>query len=353
VNPPELLDHKADLMVRLENPALKAAWRHQVFLDFADPDAARLDGLDQTRARNNAAVTIETLRKVLPEAEAFHVNRDMASLVAFAATQLDETDRVRKLMMPTRSGIVRFEGGIPFQDVRGKQMLISWIVWGPVYTEDRRHDTGEPSEAVLLWMFNDHREEPDQVAREQMEGDTALPREQWEMVERVAGRWGFTGAQTVYDEQRLGPAWQPPPEAKVAEVMAEGGIPQEYSNVTRIIHAFWLLCGQTVTDVSQADIDRPRRKRAGRANIPPRVVVVRLRNRSTARAEGESLVEWHHRWVVRGHPAWRLCGPDHPLAEPHPERPGEYRCRVWIAPYPKGPKDKPLVISEKVYALHR
>jgi len=349
VNPAELLDHKADLMVRLDNPTLRGAWRHQVFLDFKDSDIAAKEGLDESRARNNAAVTIEQLRSVLPEAECYHVTPDMTALVTFAATQLDQTDRINRLMMPTRSGIARFEGGLPFRDVRGKQMKISWIVWGPILTETRQHDTGEPVEWSMLWMFNDHRDEPDQVAQELEveEPETAALR--W----RLQGRWGFTGAQSITDGQRLGPAWQPPPEAKIETVLAEGGVPVEYSNLTRLIHAFWLLCNQTVTDVGAADIPRPFRKRAGRAKIPPRVVVIRLRHRATARAEGESLVEWHHRWAVRGHPAWRRCSPDHPLAEPYPDDPTMFRCRVWIAPYTKGPEGKPLLISEKVYSLQR
>jgi hypothetical protein len=349
VNAAEVLDHKADLMVRLENPTLRNAWKHQVFLDFRDTDIAAKEGLDERSARNNALVTIEQLRTVLPEAEAFYVSPDMTSLVSFAATQLDDTDRVNRLMMPTRSGIARFDGGLPFQDVRGKQMRISWIVWGPILTESRRHDSGEPSEWTMLWMFNDHRDEPDEVALELAEQEAHLE----ELRGRVQGRWGFTGAQSISDGQRLGPAWQPPPEAKVETVLAEGGVPVEYSNLTRLIHAFWLLCNQTVAEKVDADIDRPRRKRAGRANIPPRVVVIRLRNRSTHRAEGESLVDWHHRWVVRGHPAWRACGADHPLAEPYPDDPTRFRCRVWIAPYTKGPEGKPLVVSDKVYSLQR
>jgi hypothetical protein len=28
-------------------------------------------------------------------------------------------------------------------------------------------------------------------------------------------------------------------------------------------------------------------------------------------------------------------------------------CRLWRAPFVKGPKDKPLVVSQKVYSLSR
>jgi hypothetical protein len=94
------------------------------------------------------------------------------------------------------------------------------------------------------------------------------------------------------------------------------------------------------------------RKRADRKRIPPRVVVIQLRNlEHSARGEGESMVQWGHRWMVRAHPRWQVCGPDHPLAQEI--EPGKWRARIWIWPYVKGPASKPLVISEKIYALHR
>jgi hypothetical protein len=349
VIPAEVLDHKADLMARLTDPRVYAAWRGQVELDIrwigTRGDTLTLTEERKASNRANAAAIVTTLKDDLPEAECFHVNRDMTTLVQYVATQLDETDRFRRLMLPTRAGIVRFEGGIPWTDVRGRQMRMSWAVWGPILATTSRHDVGEPTEYTHFWMFNDHHIEPDEIAQEMFR----------EMPEarHVFGRWGFMGGEYLAEGQRLGPAMRQPDDAKMAEVLSDGDVPTAYTNPSRLMHALWLLLGQTVTQTDEAHLDRPRRKRAGRAGIPARVTVVQLRNIESRRAEGESLVEWTHRWVVRGHPAWRACGPNHPDAEPYPDDPTRFRCRVWIAPYTKGPDGAPLVVTDKVYALHR
>jgi hypothetical protein len=354
---PEMLDHKADLMVRLASPTVYAAWRGQVEADIrwtGLPDPSYPTFRQQQMNRANAAAIITTLRYDLPEAECFHVNQDMTTLVRYVATQLDETDRFRRLMLPTRSGIARFEGGIPWIDVRGKQMRLSWVVWGPILAGTSRHDVGEPAEWTHFWLFNDHFDEPDEIAAE-LYADCARRDGQRgvDWARHTFGRWGFMGGEYLAEGERLGPPLREPDEEKAAEVLADGDVPHAYMNPRRLLCALWLLLGQTVTSTVPADIDRARRKRAGRAQIPARVTVVQLRNIESRRGEGESLVEWSHRWVVRGHPAWRACGPNHPLAEPYPDDPTRFRCRVWIAPFQKGPADKPLVVTEKVYALHR
>lgn len=348
-----MLDHKGDLMIRLEDPRVYLGWRDQVMADIrweGDELRARYPVAERNRMnRSNAAAIITTLKTDLPEAECFHVNEDMTSLVQFAATQLDETDRFRRLMLPTRSGLARFEGGIPWTDVRGKQMRLSWVAWGPILAQHGSHDVGEPSEYTHFWMWNDHFIEPDQIAQEM----AAKQQDGGELYRRIYGRWGFMGGEYLSEGERLGPAMRLPTEAKLAEILADGDVPTAYTNPRRLLQALWMLLGQTITLSTEAHLDRPHRKRALRANIPARVTVVQLRNVESRRTEGESLVEWSHRWLVRGHPAWRACGPNHPDAEEHPTEPGRYHCRVWIAPYQKGPEDKPLVVTDKVYALHR
>jgi hypothetical protein len=362
MRPADVLDHKADLMARLTSPVVYSAWRGQVEMDIrwegSDPNYPGSRREQMNRA--NAAAIITTLKTDLPEAECFYVNEDMATLVQYAATQLDETDRFRRLMLPSRSGIVRFEKGIPWQDVRGKKMILSWAVWGPILATDSRHDVGEPTEWTHFWLFNDHFDEPDQIAHELFtDSRERAVKRGWRPEEGVAwarqtfGRWGFMGGEYLSENERLGPAMREPDEEKMAEVLADGDTPTAYTNPKRVLHALWMLLGQTVTRTDDAHLDRPVRKRAMKARIPARVTVVRLRNVETHRAPGESLVEWNHRWVVRGHPAWRACGPNHPQAELYPGTADKYRCRVWIAPFVKGPEDKPLIKNEKVYALVR
>ena len=51
--------------------------------------------------------------------------------------------------------------------------------------------------------------------------------------------------------------------------------------------------------------------------------------------------EYSHRWIVRGHMRNQPVGPRNAIG-------GQRHERVWIAPYVKGPEDKPLVLKDRV-----
>lgn len=51
--------------------------------------------------------------------------------------------------------------------------------------------------------------------------------------------------------------------------------------------------------------------------------------------------EYSHRWIVRGHMRNQPIGPRNTEG-------GQERMRVWIAPYVKGPENKPLVLKDRV-----
>jgi len=90
-------------------------------------------------------------------------------------------------------------------------------------------------------------------------------------------------------------------------------------------------------------LSRPtRRAMERRGDIPaPNVSVVRLRAAETYAYDetGAGSVDWAHRWMVRGH--YR--------AQWYPSEAAHHV--VWIAPYLKGPEDKPLLTH--VYAVVR
>jgi hypothetical protein len=66
----------------------------------------------------------------------------------------------------------------------------------------------------------------------------------------------------------------------------------------------------------------------------------RTRYISDAEREAESR-EFSHRWIVRGHMRNQPIGPRNAEG-------GQKHMRVWIAPYVKGPEDKPLVLKDRV-----
>jgi hypothetical protein len=95
------------------------------------------------------------------------------------------------------------------------------------------------------------------------------------------------------------------------------------------------------------ELDRGERRRLARLEAEPsQVHVVRLRRTVTpSRNEDPSdgLVEWSHRWLVRGHWTQQPYGPKQSL-----------RRAQWIHPYVKGPEDKPLKAeAARVFAVNR
>lgn len=342
MNPSQVLDCQADLLVRLRDPIVRRTWTEHLAMNVTDGSEQAVDD----DARSSGAAGVYALGRSVTDAACYFVSDEMSMLVQYAASQLDDTDRLDHRLAPTRSGIARFDRPMPMRDIRGREMLIGWVVWGPVHVQyARQHDLSEPEDAIGVWLFNDHRDAPDEIAQFTMTPDYLA------RLDHRLGRWGLIGMTLVSDGVRLGPSLMEPRSDMAARVLAEGDMPHAHTNASRLVHAFWLMLGQTVADVRDADVDRATRKRMGRIPLPARVVVIRLRRHEGSRSEGETYVEWSHRWVVRGHWRNQFCGHDHPLAQEI--EPGQYRARIWIAPYVKGPDGKPLVVSEKVYGLVR
>jgi hypothetical protein len=109
------------------------------------------------------------------------------------------------------------------------------------------------------------------------------------------------------------------------------------------MQALWALMREFVP--SRERVPRATRRRAIRADFPEPndVTVIRLRRQSPHyHHDGESTpIEWDHRWIVRGH--WRNQW--HPSTHTHRQR--------FIAPYVKGPEDKPLRVTPKAVEFLR
>lgn len=354
MKPAQVLDHHVDLQARLTRPLARRAWTEHLVLDHADVVAADV-------ARYNAEASVGYLQRAVRQAAAFHVRPEMCTLLTYAASQLGGTDAIDTTLAPTASGFVRFETPLAFQDARGMRLLVSWIIWGPIKTAqspdpgrrmtlaqlERARALGRPGDAMGVWLFNDQDDHPDDAADRDMGWTDA----QVARVRAELGRWGLIGTTILTDEQRVGPAFTAPTAEKAAEVLADGQMPTSYSNAARLVHAFWLMLNQTVVRSSDGELDRASRKRAGRAGLPPRVTVIELRRTEGSRGDGESLVEWSHRWIVRGHWRNQRVSEHHPLAVS--AEGGGFVARIWVAPFVKGPEGMPLVVSDKVYAVVR
>lgn len=118
--------------------------------------------------------------------------------------------------------------------------------------------------------------------------------------------------------------------------------------VAKALYTAVVLMGNRVARQERQHIARAQARRAQRLGLPMTdVVCITLRRElvgTTSEMDAVSeggRVNWSHRWMVSGHwkPQW------------YPSL-GEHR-RIYIAPYVKGPTDKPLVVKDKVYAWTR
>lgn len=115
---------------------------------------------------------------------------------------------------------------------------------------------------------------------------------------------------------------------------------------------FWLLLSQTGIASTSTVRAQPREIRKGKRALPGltsagfdvRVVDVHSPKRSTEPSGEGRQVDWTHRWTVGLETGgfWRqqAYGPNHSLRRP-----------MLIAPYIKGPADKPLKIKDTVHVL--
>lgn len=364
MRPAEILDAQGELIDRLKHDrdffdqvAYMVGYQITTFTGQDDRKQRRL----MEERRRNGMPGVQALAGFVEHAYAYRVTHDMSLMVQQAASELEGLDRFDASLAPTMWGFVRFDRPLPMTDVRGKGMLIHWLIWGP---GQRKHLPG-----LTLWMFNDPWTQPDQV-HAMFAASVYEDRREW--YERMVGRWATIGFDLITTGQRMGPKTLQPSDMQRAEVLAEGEIPTPGTNATRYLHALFLLLNQTVTTVEDEYPDRAGKRRATRRGLPPKVSVIRLRRtKDSQRHEGESLVEWSHRWLSRAHWRWQPYGSrkaDHQhilgpaMADEHGRTSVRYcqhiGCdhrteRIWVAGSVKGPADKPLVVSDKLYSLER
>lgn len=365
MRPEEILDTQGGLIERLEGrdnlgrmliAVFGSRIKHLTEREQAAPEMLDIDTRSdspevfESLSRGQTLGTLEMARQMMHDSEgaanvyvlgnavkasyAYRVTHDMCMLLEHAAATLDESDKVDLDLPPTGCGFVRFDRPIPVADIRGFSALINWMIWGRVSTPK-----GET--AIGVWTFNDAWTHPDGVWQslldEEPEPGSA------EVLRRVMWRFMPVSFDFMVPDASMGPMEQLPNAAQLAELNDEGLTPYPGTNIRRFAHALWLLLNQTIVTSVDEPLDRPARRRAGRRGLPPKVVTIKLRrSANTNRHEGESHVEWSHRWIVRGHWRWQACGVGR-----------TERRRIWIAPFVKGPEDAPLVQSEKLYDLSR
>lgn len=332
MRPSEVLDCKTDLVERFGLPNFRSFLEISWFGLLEDSNSAPTEV-----PREVQAALVEGMRGAATYGAAYHVTADMCAMVKHAAEQLPDLDRYDTTLAPTDAGLVRFDEPLTFDIEAGaedkypetsRKVLIHWVLWAPLppAVHGRR--------GIIFWLFNDVYDQPDSIYLGAIQ---ATKEKDKQLIARDIGRWCWSGTYSIIDDQRIGPAYQPEGKTGSFQYTMDDQV-----NVGRFMHALYLMLNQTITQVVDAPIERHAAKRARRMKIPDRVSVIQLRRSEHRPTEGESVVEWSHRWIVRGH--WRM--------QPYGEGRKEVR-RIWIPPHIKGPDNKPLVITEKVYDLMR
>lgn len=118
------------------------------------------------------------------------------------------------------------------------------------------------------------------------------------------------------------------------------------SHATDLVTSLNTVMSQTIVSTSVIEPTRDQGRRLERSGVEPdfgRIVLVHLRRRrETNEANPDPTpADYSHRFVVRGH--WRNQW--HPSVESHR--------LVWIDDYIKGPEDRPLIVKDPLYWLHR
>jgi hypothetical protein len=139
-----------------------------------------------------------------------------------------------------------------------------------------------------------------------------------------------------FGDSRHPQAWIP----VVRDGFAFGETYSRRDGTQRAFQAFWALLRQFVPIAER--LPRARRRAAERAGRPTEVKIMRLRRAQAERNAGAGSIDYSCQWVVAGHWRNQPCGPER-----------SERRQVFIAPYVKGPEDKPLRDPSRVLELVR
>jgi hypothetical protein len=336
VNPTRVLEEQALLRDRLTTA------NYQAYMQpFLEDMARKGPGIMVTDEKGRPSGWHFCQREIkrLEMAESYYVSPDMVHLARWASTGLDDTDTFRHDLWPTDYGFIWLDGSLVSHEIWGRTITTQAMSWGRVNANGQ-----SGMMAVFYTDMDDTRDEVNAQIKAK-----AIADGDWQKYQDM-GNLHIHHIQFFRNGSDCGPETLTAPEDY--QKWADGDLTTlaQTENDARFMLALLMLLNQTVTSVQTEDADKRLAKRMRRMKMPERVTVISLRRHEGARGEGESLVEWQHRWVVRGHWRWQPCGQDYPGAV---QRDGKWVVRLYIAPYVKGPEGKPLKQSTKVYALVR
>lgn len=276
---------------------------------------------------------------------AIDVTADMMEVVTWVAEDMSDDDEFLMDLAPAPWGMVHLDRPLVLQETEDWAIHVNWLLWAPSYETKGR--------ATACLGFTDMRYPDTQSLKSALINETP------------GLRWVFTFMAIREDGTPVKPMDYGVPLARphdmrnedtheVVEHMKEARENKDKTlvsftddlgpNMMRWLYALWVVMGQEISHIQEEHPDRSTKRRLERMKIPPQVSVITLRRPANPHVhqEGESGVEWQHRWLVRGHPRWQACGPGR-----------SERKLIFIQPFWKGPEDAPIKQTSKVYRVAR
>lgn len=326
LKPKDMLELRGDLAAKLSNPSYRTGMATIIQAGGTISDF------------QEASRVCDWTTRTVAVAENFFVISEMCDLVEYSAGVLDSSDITDVTLAPSRAGFAYFDKPLTLLDIRQNAVNVNAFMW----------DTASDG-SIVVHMWNDEYRYPDDAARyvhDKMLTLSGSERSNFEEWKRTQGRWGYAGIFVYRDEEFVGDE-----KVEVSEELArqyedvDGLSPDPFSNPGRLIHAFFLMLSQTLVAREHERGDRKMARRMKQMGVPNDVTIITFRRtKYDKKMEGETKVEWNHRWLVRGYWRW----------QPYKNDDGDWaRKRIWINPYVKGPEDKPLVITNKINAFVR
>lgn len=350
MQPAKMLTAQADLVDRLLNNDMFKRFA----LTLTEMSLSSIDGFRRDVRERTVVTLMSLMYQSAASARCYHVSKDMTTLVQHAASLLDESDIIDFAQLaPSEYGLVLFEGGLDVMDPRGEAMKMDWLLWGDCgfVVDDGSDETTVPrgsdritTDGFAVWEFNDRIDNPDGISQRT---ETMMPSRK---LDASLGRWNIMGTHVMESGTPIGPALMMPEGMQLAQIIADGDTPTWATNSMRLVHAFWLLLNQPISETDVARLTGPAKKAARaagvkRAQADKDVTVVQLRRsarqaRAQAAVDPKRHIEWAGRWWVDGFWRWQAYGPGR-----------KERKRIWVDGFVKGPADKPLIVRKHVYAV--
>jgi hypothetical protein len=281
--------------------------------------------------------------------ETFYVSREITEILLRHAEQL----RQRRVMhfeaddFPALAGTVYFDGPVLLPTIlneSGTQPLVA-VIWGQMATRGMDVQMpNDPTRVIGKIMYS-------------VTETTDLQRR----TSRHPFRWRLRHWMPVAYDERMDPQNmrinEPPDDEMMAELgdmrlamspeerAQDYGDSQASTSIVMCLMKVW--CAFLKTEIlgrTNWDVDRAHKKMMGREGRPlPQVRIITLRRYAkTSNEVLGNIVNWSHRWKVRGHYRMQRVGPGRAMFQ-----------RVWVSECVKGPPHLPLDERDTVQAVTR